>query len=664
MLKKSDVVFSILLRFVLPWLTQFVSMPKSRFSFLLPLFLSSCFFLYYVIPKEVKVSGDTLKFPYKSQGLSQREAAAHLISRFTYGARPGQIDEVVNMGLEKWFQLQLQQGFNEDTVQARLSGYQFLKLTNEEAFNTFPRPLQILRRAAADGVIPKDSIRTLDRNRAKELLKDYEAQHNIHKQSELVRELVNQHIVRATYSNNQLQEVMTGFWFNHFNVSLTKNTCIVITPAYERDVIRPHTLGKFSDLLLATAQSPAMLVYLDNNLSVGDNDSLQNPESNKRLLRLMDQYQQADDTAKAALVEKIKKAQNNKGLNENYAREVMELHTLGVDGGYTQSDVTQAARVLTGWGLYPIEESYAPAIRRLLDAVGEEKLKERGFVHEGDFMFAMSRHDIKPKKVLGREFPAGGGYEEGKALLQMLAHHPSTAQFISRKLATYFVSDHPPQSLVDKMADAFLKKDGDIKAVLVAMVNAPEFWSKTAIRQKIKSPFELAISAARALDADLMAPYALFGRMDKMGQKIYYYQAPTGFPDRADYWINTGSLLQRMNFGLDIAAGNVRGVSVDLLKLNQYQEPENASAALKTYAPLLMPERDLGPTIKRLTPLLTDPELSIKVIRKIPQQKATAMEADDEMPSEKMTPAMNKNYINMLAQVVGIIIGSPEFQRR
>jgi uncharacterized protein (DUF1800 family) len=294
----------------------------------------------------------------------------------------------------------------------------------------------------------------------------------------------------------------------------------------------------------------------------------------------------------------------------------------------------------------------------------------------------MTKHDVKSKKVLGKIFPSNVGYSEGVDLLNMLAHHPSTAKFISKKLAAYFVADNPPQRLVDKMTKTFLEKDGDIKSVLITMVNAPEFWSKNAVRQKTKSPFEFVVSAARALGADVQVPYQLFNRMDRMGQKIYYYQAPTGFPDKAENWINTGSLLNRMNFGLDIASQHLRGVTVDLLKINNNHEPENASDALVTYASLLMPGRDMGPTIKRLMPLLTNPSLEQEVnsaalnnsetAKRIKPEKNTSMMIDDDLmideaienqrPENKMNT--ERMFKNMLAQVVGIIIGSPEFQRR
>ena len=628
-------------------------------------------------------------FPYKKAGLTERQAAAHLLSRFTYGATKGQVEQVVNMGLEKWFEQQLTGSLPDDSLNARLNNYDELKLSNAQIVSMFPRPAQILKMAIQDGVINKDSVDKSDKKEYRQQLQAYMQQKGLKPQQELFRQFINQKILRAAYSNNQLQEVLTDFWFNHFNVSITKNDCAEFIPDYERDVIRPNVFGKFENLLLSTAKSPAMLLYLDNFSSSGENTNANLPQNQK--LQQIIQQKQAEMMTDSAQKNQHKKLQNTKraqGLNENYAREVMELHTLGVDGGYTQQDVTQAARVLTGWTIYPMND-YGPGnqIKKIIERVGEDKLTERGFVHDGDFLFAINRHDNKEKTVLGKTFTANGGYDEGVKLLTMLAHHPSTAKFICKKLAVHFVSDNPPQSLIDKMAKTFLDKDGDIKEVLITMTTSPEFWSKDVIRAKTKSPFELALSAVRALDADIQQPYQLFNWSDKMGQKIYFYQAPTGFPDKGKYWINTGALLNRMNFGLAVASQRIPGTKTDLLALNNHHEPESATAALVTYGKLIMPERDLGETVKRLTPMLNDPELVKKINdaadkNTVPQQtnmvnNEVAMNDDmnDGIGNKggKGLKGLKKGNSNlqtvagnnsMLSQVVGILIGSPEFQRK
>jgi len=539
--------------------------------------------------------------------------------------------------------------------------------------------------AIKDGVIDKDSAR-VDKKDFKEEAKAYMQQKGIKPQAELLRQLVNQKIIRAAYSNNQLREVLTDFWFNHFNVATSKGGVQQFVTSYERDAIRPNVLGKFETLLLATAKSPAMLAYLDNDKSTANEENLTADQQKigKRQQKLREAMEDkmlegAKDTAVLRNAQgKIKKPKMA-GLNENYAREIMELHTLGVDGGYTQTDVTQAARVLTGWSLNPMIE-YGIRPKQMPN---EKRLQKMGIVYDDNFLFAANKHDKGEKKVLGVTFPAGGGYEEGEKLIHLLATHPSTAKFISKKLAVRFVSDAPPQSLIDKMAKTFLEKDGDIKEVLLTMVNAPEFWTKEALREKTKSPFEVAISAIRSTDAQVVAPFQIYQWVSKMGQRLYNYQAPTGFPDRGQYWINTGSLLNRMNFGLAFATGRIPGIKLDLMALNNHREPESAEEALRVYSKILMPERNTEETVKRLIPLLNDPELQKKVddaAGKTATYKSAMQEGNhDDMMMQPKTKggkkisgkknaepqlAMLKGNNSLIGQVVGIIIGSPEFQRR
>ena len=529
--------------------------------------------------------------------------------------------------------------------------------------------------ARDEGIVPKDSADDIVRKEYKQQIAAFIKQKNFGRQTDLFRQMINAKILRATYSKNQLQEVLVDFWFNHFNVSLTKRECAPFILSYERDAIRPHVTGRFEDMLIATAKSPAMLLYLDNFTSVGANDELSGRQENA-LRRRLKSNDTMTEAGMAEKVEKAKQRRKSQGLNENYAREVMELHTLGVDGGYTQADVTQAAKVLTGWTLYPMENGYGNALRKIIDKIGEDQLEANGFIHEGDFLFAMNRHDKSEKVVLNKRFPRNGGYQEGVELLTMLARHPSTAKFISQKLATRFVHDVPPASLVEKMSATFLKTNGDLKEVLTTMVSSPEFWQKESLRSKTRSPFDLAISTMRVLQADVQQPYQLYVWMEKMGQKLYAYQAPTGFPDRADFWINTGALLNRMNFGLAIAAQQTRGIRSDLLALNNNHEPESAQAALVQYCKLLLPQRDHEPTIKRLTPLLTQPALQQKLdavadrANMRPETKTKSesdmLSNDSEPDGERLEKVAKKNLSTeaLLAQVVGIIIGSPEFQRK
>ncbi|WP_448699189.1 DUF1800 domain-containing protein [Mucilaginibacter sp. AW1-3] len=631
-------------------------------------------------------------FPYQKAGLTERQAAAHLLNRFTYGATPGQIDAVVKMGLEKWFQQQLEAKQGDVALDSMLNQYDALKLNNEQIVAEYPKNGQVLRMAVKEGLINKDSVKT-DKKEYRDKIKELMDQKGLKPQGELLRQFVNAKILRATYTNNQLQEVLTDFWFNHFNVSFTKNDCSEFIPVYERDAIRPNVLGKFDHLLLATAKSPAMLYFLDNFSSVGVNPNAKQP--NARRAQLVQQQQQQmmeanPNSPQAKFLANAQKAKKAQGLNENYAREVMELHTLGVDGGYTQTDVTQAAKVLTGWTIYPMNDGYGNAARKIVDTYGTANMEKNGFVRDGDFLFNANRHEESQKIVLGHVFPAGGGYQEGVDLLEMLAHHPSTAKFITKKIAVRFVSDVPPQSLLDKMARSFTDHDGDIKQVLITMASSPEFWSAQALREKTKSPFELAISSVRALNAHVVAPYPLYLWITKMGQKLYYYQAPTGFPDRGQYWINTGALLNRMNFGLALATKRIPGITFDLKALNNNHEPESAQEGLVTYGKLIMPERNLDQTIARLTPMLNDPELGRKIDEAAGKTKSVqdmnAGSDDTNMMQMADNPKNYKAKLNkgggaagdrlmyamqnspgqntMLSQVVGILIGSPEYQRR
>jgi uncharacterized protein (DUF1800 family) len=314
-------------------------------------------------------------------------------------------------------------------------------------------------------------------------------------------------LLRAIYSNRQLEEVLADFWFNHFNVYLDKGADHFLVTAYERDVIRPHVLGKFHDLLEAVAKSPAMLFYLDNWQS------------------------------RANASERARANNANSGLNENYGRELMELHTLGVDGGYTQHDVTEVARCFTGW---------------TIDRPGEG----------GPFTFNPRMHDQGAKTVLGVKIPAGGGIQDGEKVLDILAHHSSTAHFISRELAIRFVADDPPPALVERMAQTFLKTGGDLRAVMTTMIDSTEFWSVGAYRSKLKSPLEMVASAVRAVNGDVDFASNLVNQVGQMGEPLYRKQEPTGYSNSGTEWLNSAGLLARMNFALSLADNKVPGVKV------------------------------------------------------------------------------------------------------
>jgi uncharacterized protein (DUF1800 family) len=327
-------------------------------------------------------------------------------------------------------------------------------------------------------------------------------------------DLAHAKLYRAIYSNRQLPEVLADFWYNHFNVFLDKGADRYLVTEYEQQVIRPRVLGKFRDLVLETAKSPAMLFYLDNWQSVGATP-------------------QAAQGRRGAMVPR----RQARGLNENYGRELLELHTLGVDGGYTQKDVTEVARCFTGWTI---------------------RDPQRG----GAFEFNARMHDPGEKTVLGVVIPAGGGIEDGLKVIEIVSRHPSTAKFISRKLAQRFVADEPPAALVDRMAETFRKTDGDIRAVLGALFDAKEFWSVDAYRSKMKSPFELVVSAVRASSAEVDFPQSLAQQVAQLGQPLYRKLEPTGYSNSGEEWMNSAGLVARLNFAVQLAENRMPGVKV------------------------------------------------------------------------------------------------------
>lgn len=611
----------------------------------------------------------TPKMPYKKAGLTEQEAALHLLNRFTFGPKPGQVEEVVQQGLENWFLAQLQPVPDNEVVRNRLAGYQALNMPTDSIVNTYLQPAQLIRLAIKNGFIDKDSVDRTDKPAYRDAIKKMQTEYGYRPLQELQRELINQKVIRAIYSDAQLQEILTDFWFNHFNVSLTKNQIQQLVLPYERDAIRPNVLNNFPSLLFATAKHPAMLLYLDNALSISnENDYAKRQlKGAQRLLDLnaakkmlaaasiSEDSMQKMDAMESQMTAQIKK-RKSQGLNENYAREVMELHTLGVNGGYTQADVTALASALTGWGVRPVYEE-GPLAKRFSN-IPPAQLLRRGLVVEDYFLYSGEKHDETEKIILGKKFPVNGGYKEGTEALAMLAAHPSTAHFIASKLAAKFIADTPPTAVVDEMAKTFLATNGDIKEVLLTMVMHPGFWAKAKEKEKIKSPFELAVSAIRATGTDVVAPYQVFTWSEKMGQKFYFYQAPTGFPDRASFWINTGSLLNRMNFGMAIAAQKIPGFKTNLLALNQNHEPESVEDALQTYTKLLLPVSDQKENSERI--------MSIVRAQNIDQKIASATKDTggmQDMQKEAMTQT-NNTPLKSMAQVVGVIIGSPAFQRK
>jgi uncharacterized protein (DUF1800 family) len=513
---------------------------------------------------------DSGPMPWRQAGLSEEDAAIHLLNRFTFGARPGDVDTVVAMGLERWLDLQLSGSMPEPDLDARLSKIPILHMTSTAIAETYPNPGMVLRQARQAGVLPEDmDPADLADGRRRSVRRDiyrYAADQGYRPQRELMAALGEQKLIRAVYSSNQLTEMMTDFWFNHFNVSVTDGSTRSWILQYERDAIRPHALGTFRDLLGATARHPAMLLYLDNFMSVANPDSLTTLEweadavirqvPNRNLRRgyqsKLDRF--VDDSNR-------RRPGRANGINENYARELFELHTLGVDGGYTQQDIIEAARAFSGWTVFP---PGAEGDRARLRLERVHRVGGLGFVVDGDFLFRADAHDAGPKNVLGTFIPSGGGISDGETVLDLVTTHPSTARHIATKLAVRFVSDAPSRELTDQLAATFLATGGDVPAVIRAMTRSDEFWHEALNPTKLKSPLEVATSSLRATQAGLTDSRELIEWVERMGEPLYRCPAPTGFPDTADGWLNTGTLLNRINFASELAHDSVGGVNVDL----------------------------------------------------------------------------------------------------
>jgi uncharacterized protein (DUF1800 family) len=449
----------------------------------------------------------------------------HALNRLGYGPRPGDVDRVRSLGLDKWIDAQLHpERIADPAVTARLAALPTLRLSTGDLTARYELPREARKEIQARRAELAEASEEQMREARRDFMQKYRDRMDGTPQ-QVVQELQSAKILRAVYSERQLDEVMADFWMNHFNVYAGKGPVKFMVGEYERDVIRPHAWGRFEDLLRATAESPAMLFYLDNWLSADPNA----PPTGFGGRGRRGGFFAARPGGQA---------QRKRGLNENYAREIMELHTLGVDGGYTQKDVTEVARCFTGWTMRNPRQ-------------GEPR-----------FFFNDRIHDRGDKVVLGHKIK-GGGKNEGDEVIHLLATQPATARFISYKLARRFVADEPPKVLVDRAAETFHRTDGDIRAVVKTIVTSPQFVSPTARAAKIKTPFEFVVSAVRASGAEVDDARGLAGRVASMGMPLYLQQPPTGYKDTADAWVSTSGLLARLNLALDLAGGRVRGVSTD-----------------------------------------------------------------------------------------------------
>ncbi len=531
--------------------------------------------------------------------MTEREQAIHVLNRLGFGPRPGDLDAVLAMGIPAWINRQLTpERISDDAAAAALKRFPTLTMTTAELFDRFERPLREARQerkrelAGRDGAIASGKAETADSSAEEEIRQRIPPENRPRR---VIEELSAARIIRAVESERQLNEVLVDFWMNHFNVFAGKGLDRVFTTSFERDVIRPRIWGRFEDLLLATAKSPAMLFYLDNAQSTAD--EAHRPARPIPLRRGF-----------AGLFEMRDGAGNPNratgGLNENYARELMELHTLGVDGGYTQKDVTELARVLTGWSIVRPEQGTG-------------------------FVFRAPLHDIATKTVLGTPFPPGGGIEEGERMIRILARHPSTARHIAFQLCRRFVADDPPQALVDRVAKRFLATGGDLRETVRAVVTSGEFFDPQDYRAKVKSPFEYVVSALRAVGAEPEDALPIARQLAQMGEPLYLCQPPTGYSDTAEAWVNTGALVARLNFALQLAASRLPGTFTDL----QGVVPAGSAADPKSL-------------VDAVSCALVGGELSPET-RKTVEARIAAKRSDSTLPL-----------------IAGLILGSPEFQRR
>ena len=528
-------------------------------------------------------AGGRLALPVSS--LTPDQQILHALNRLGYGPRPGDVERVRRIGVAAYVDEQLSpSGLADPAVEQALPAYPVLARSAADLVREYPQPTPQVRQQLASG--------QMSRQAAAEMYPPERRPAVITAQMQAAR------VTRAVLSERQLEEVLVDFWFNHFNVYAQKGAVRWMLPAYEREAIRPHVLGRFRDLVLATARHPAMLFYLDNWLS----------------------------TRADLVVPRGPNAGRRAGLNENYARELMELHTLGVDGGYTQQDVVEVARCFTGWTIDRPQQG-------------------------GGFVFRTAAHDRGEKRVLGQVIPAGGGREDGERVIDILARHPATARFIAIKLARRFVSDDPPPALVERAAATFQRTDGSIREVLVTIFTSPEFWSAEAYRAKIKTPLEVVASAVRTLDGRLMAVAAgpdgladggmvLAREVARLGEPLYEAQPPTGYPDRAESWVNTGALLGRMNFALGLAHNHLRGTRVDLAgAVGGADRGQPAQVLDRLLAAVLHGEASPA------TRAVLAAELESPEITRVTAYDRVAKDTDVE-------------------KLAALVLGSPEFQRR
>jgi uncharacterized protein (DUF1800 family) len=649
--------------------------------------------------------------------LTEDQKIIHVLNRLGFGSRPGDVERVKQIGLDKYIEQQLDpMSINDSVAESKVKNLEIFNMSTGEVFAKYPNPGALLRQLEggkkaqanakdqtpetkpADGAQtttqPQDPNKlTADEQRERrEKLQTLYREYDLRPAQQLMPQIVSNRILRDVYSERQLQEVMVDFWQNHFNVFAGKGALRWYIPSYERDVLRPNALGNFKDLLIGTAKHPAMLFYLDNFESVSPN--AQQPGNRggngQRLQQLMRNGGQLPPMARerikqqygindAMLDQRLKQVRDNpgqaqqqrpkRGLNENYARELMELHTLGVDGGYSQKDIVEVAKCFAGWTIAD-PRGYRKVAANMIQGKDDrqlERLQRMAGVPDdlesGEFYFNERWHESGSKTVLGQKIDEGG-MKDGLKVIDILVNSPATAHFIAKKLAIKFVSDNPSEAFIGRIADAFHKSGGDIKTTLRAIFTDKEFFAPENYRAKIKTPYELAISAIRTLSADTNGSPAMLAMLTKLGEVPYGYQAPTGYPDMAEDWVNTGALLERLNFAIAIASNRIPGTRVDLKNLESKDKAEILNNAV---AQIL--DGEISPTTKST--------LLKQIEQPLPEVKAgddPQMEEVAEMPGAKGRGKLGQGnrQTRLLApsgnpevfKVVSLVLGTPEFQRQ
>ena len=566
--------------------------------------------------------------PNEAREQTADQQVRHVLDRLGFGPRPGDPSRVRTMGVDRWIALQLAPDRIDDRATDSLvaSAFETYHADTRELVSLAQANQRAIRERARMAASQGDTL-SRQAMRAEALRDDPRLREQLRRARRVVGDVQAVKLARAVSSERQLEEVMTDFWENHFSVFTGKGLTRLYVPAYDRTVIRPRALGRFRDLLGEVARSPAMLFYLD-------------------------QFQSTVDSTHTALGSarrpRVRAALRGRGLNENFARELLELHTLGVDGGYTQHDVIEVARALTGWTMNPRQGA--------------------------EFEFRPEIHDADPKLVLGHRLAAGRGIEDGEEVLDLLARHPSTARFIARKLAVRFVSDDPPASLVERAAATFRRTDGDIRETVHTIVTSPEFFSRAAYRAKVKSPFELVASALRALGARPDTTPRSAQMVAFLGAPIFGHQAPNGWPETGEAWMNAGAILNRINFGLALAAGRVPGAGVtrwpEAARLRDATRSEQVDAVVAAFLGGQASSDTREILISGENPLAAKlatraaPADSMAAVAESGEDAMAPVPGEGRRAGARGTPLARTVQLEGLAQVVGLAIGAPEFQRR